>query len=756
MKFVALLVCACAGSLAAVAADADYPWRQTGFIPVAVGTPQETLLQYQVMFPDPAAWGGGPYPVVLDYSGYEPATTIFDGLDERFLAAGYAVAGVNMRGSHGSGGTFDYFEPLQGQDGADSVEWLAAQPWSTGRVAMAGKSWPGISQLYVAAARPQGLVAIAPGHVFGDLYRDVAYPGGIMNATFCSYWSLARNYEGYVSGLIQYSETQNQQVLVNQLGHLPNVLFNPLVKMLVNQFDQSMYHERSSWYFADQIQVPTFLVQAWQDEQVGGRAVDLVSRFNPGRPWRPLGTNGDHGEYYGPEVFPHILRFFSYYVKQEIPAGEQQMVLAPLILPNGKAHPTKKVWRLETFQDALARYQAEDRVVINFENGAHGDRNGNWSKTYASWPPPNQTPWKLNLFNDLTLRDQAYPQPGLGGLLGTVTPRSLGAVDYLYLPGVGVQARGGYGIDAPLVDVNAVPPGTWNDRPPAGTFAEFTSPALQSDKVLAGNASVDLYIASTALDTDFEVTLSEIRPDGQETFVQQGWLRASRRKLDPALTTPLRPYQTHQVLDVQALVPGLPTKVRIEIFPFAHTFRAGSRIRVAVTAPHLHPDLWGFAALPLPAMNTIFTSAQYPSSIVLPLLQGETAGAPLPPVGSLRNLPSRPAQATPAPTLVTPLLLPLPSAAYRDSWLAEVEELGSVAQGIVSEDVPLDLVDLSAWYDLWAAIADLPLGDVPAPGDVPAAVLPEWQAFVDQVQPSPAQSDAYFISLFDTWFAAQQ
>ena len=57
-------------------------------------------------------------------------------------------------------------------------------------------------------------------------------------------------------------------------------------------------------------------------------------------------------------------------------------------------------------------------------------------------------------------------------------------------------------------------------------------------------ASVDLWLRSTAPDTDLEVTLTELRPDGQERYVQSGWLRASHRKLDPAMTTKLRPWHT--------------------------------------------------------------------------------------------------------------------------------------------------------------------------------------------------------------------
>src|SRR5690606_40686389 len=87
----------------------------------------------------------------------------------------YAVMGVNMRGTGCSAGWFDYFEWRQALDGYDVVEIVARQPWADG-VGLVGKSYPGISQLFVAATQPPSLRAIVPGHVVGDFYRDVVYP----------------------------------------------------------------------------------------------------------------------------------------------------------------------------------------------------------------------------------------------------------------------------------------------------------------------------------------------------------------------------------------------------------------------------------------------------------------------------------------------------------------------------------------------------------------------------------------------------
>ena len=611
----------------------DLPRTSYGYIPVAQGTLDATELHYKVTLPDPATWGPGPYPTVVDYSGYRPGIYIYDGLDDRFLAAGYAVAGVNIRGTGCSGGKFDYFEPLQSRDGAEAIEYLAKQGWSNGRVGMVGKSYPGITQLFVASEKPPSLKAIVPGHVFGDLYRDVPFPGGIMNVTFAAGWSAGRltdqvgapsQYDD-TSWQAYYEKTGDAKCLRYQADHAPNPVFNPFVRALQpqNSWDNDLFHERSPFWWADKIDAPTMLVEAWQDEQVGSRATHLLERLDV--PWKFVATNGDHGEYYGEQVFPHILRFLAYELKQQVPAGEEktvtETVTVPQKLPNGKDHPTKKttttVTRPETFAEALARFRDEDDVRINWENGAAGGRRSAWSETYPTWPVVRpESAWKLQLGYDDTLApDTRYGPPA----------------EYTYAPEYGSQQRGGE-------EIAGEPPATWDDRPPEGPAVTFTTAPFQDDKVLLGSASLNMVVTSTAPDTDFEVTLSEVRPDGKEMFVQQGWLRASHRKLDPALSTELRPFQTHLVTDTMPLNPLEAATVRIEIFPFGHVFRTGSRLRVTVAAPHAQPDLWGFAAIPVPAQNRIF---MWPDSyIALPLVTGASAKAPLPSC-TLRNQPCR-------------------------------------------------------------------------------------------------------------------
>jgi predicted acyl esterase len=85
--------------------------------------------------------------------------------------------------------------------------------------------------------------------------------------------------------------------------------------------------------------------------------------------------------------------------------------------------------------------------------------------------------------------------------------------------------------------------------------------------------------------------------------------------------------------------------MRVEIFPFGHVFRAGTRLRITVEAPNVQPELWGFAGLPTPSVNSIATDPDHPSSVALPLvpLAAGTSFPPERPCGDLRNQPCRPA-----------------------------------------------------------------------------------------------------------------
>jgi hypothetical protein len=177
----------------------------------------------------------------------------------------------------------------------------------------------------------------------------------------------------------------------------------------------------------------------------------------------------------------------------------------------------------------------------------------------------------------------------------------------------------------------------------SGKGLGFTTPALQSNKVLVGPASVDLYLKSSAADTDLQATVSEVRPDGKETYIQTGWLRASKRKLDEARSTALDPFPTFLRQDASNLPSGAFTLVRVPIGSFSHAFRAGSKIRITITAPGGDRPIWHLQSISRGETNTLSLGGSKASSVNLPFISGAIipTGKTLPGATALRGQPSR-------------------------------------------------------------------------------------------------------------------
>ncbi|MGC2398523.1 MAG: CocE/NonD family hydrolase [Acidobacteriaceae bacterium] len=101
---------------------------------------------------------------------------------------GYAVVQADVRGMHKSEGQAGVLRPLDAQDYYDLIEWAAVQPWCTGRIGLMGVSYLAMSQWHVAALKPPHLRAIVPWEGVTDLYRELAFHGGIPETKFVPTW----------------------------------------------------------------------------------------------------------------------------------------------------------------------------------------------------------------------------------------------------------------------------------------------------------------------------------------------------------------------------------------------------------------------------------------------------------------------------------------------------------------------------------------------------------------------------------------
>src|SRR5262245_2880039 len=605
-----------------------------------------TSLAADVRLPGPAS--DGPYPTLVEYAGYGYANPAGaeSGISPLLTLLGYAVVDVNMRGTGCSGGAFDYFEPLQGLDGYDVVETVARQPWVLhNRVGMAGVSYGGISQLFVGATRPPHLAAITPLSVI-DNTATTLYPGGFLNTGFALQWAEDRVDDSKPASPTEgqgwaYKRIQEGDEICRANQKLHTAAADLIAKIHRNRFYRPrVANPLSPATFVSKIQVPTFMACQFEDEQTGGHCANLADRFTgTKRKWFTF-TNGLHIDSLDPETFNRWFDFLELYVAGRRPQLPPAVAAsAPLIYQTvmgipGVTLPPDPIQSQPTYEAALNTFQSQPRVRILFDNGAGGTPGApypGFERSFNRFPIPGTKArsWFFRANGLMT------PKPAKKGGKGSSTS---------FTWDKGARPPTDFaGTDTSTGDLwTAHPSYDWR-QPPPGTAASFVTPPLTRDSAIVGAGAVHAWVRASVPDVDLQVTISEVRPDGHETYVQSGYLRASARRLDPRKNTLLEPVLSLRREDRAKLPKGRFSKLIIPLYYQGHMYRAGSRIRVTVSAPVGDQPVWAFADT-VPRHNarvTIALSHKRPSRLILPLVPGVTAPTPLPPCPGLRGEPCR-------------------------------------------------------------------------------------------------------------------
>jgi uncharacterized protein len=605
-----------------------------------------------------------PYPTLIEYSGYGYANPAGpeNGIAVLANLMGFAVVDVNMRGTGCSGGAYDFFEPLQNLDGYDVIETIAHQPWVLDhKVGMLGISYGGISQLFTAQLQPPDLEAIAPLSVI-DSTATTLYPGGILNTGFAVPWAQERQQNAEPAGPESGQHWAYERIEEGDRTCEENQALHGEANDLMKKIDENATYNPpvadplDPVTFVKNIDVPTFMACQWEDEQTGGHCADLAQHFTgTRRKWFTF-TNGAHIDSLDPYTFDRLYDFLELYVAHQAPIVGQAVIraAAPVIYQEAMGLPKTDLVTLPpdpiqlqlTYQSALSAFEALPQIRVLFDNGAGTSPTG--AKT-----PGDPYPAFERSFSE-------FPIPG-------TTARSW----YLGPDGaLTEQPPGAEGVDSYTADANATPltdfgsntgaGGLWGNasqwewnwtQPQAGSAVSYVSAPLAADTTAIGGGAVHLWVKSSTPDVDFQATVSEVRPDGDETFVQDGWLRGSERKLATSAEnmfdqepTPLAPIPSFLASDVQPMPASEYVPVTIPLYFEGHAYRAGSRIRVTIAAPNGTQPVWSFSQTQpegATATESIAYSASMPSSLVLPILPGVNVPTGLPPCPSLRNEPCR-------------------------------------------------------------------------------------------------------------------
>jgi uncharacterized protein len=593
--------------------------------------------------------GNGPWPTLIEYSGYgyaDPAGPQ-NGIAVLANLMGFTVVDVNMRGTGCSGGAYDFFEPLQNLDGYDVIETIARQSWVLHhKVGMMGISYGGISQLFTAQTQPPSLAAISPLSVI-DNTQTTLYPGGILNTGFAVAWAQERVHDAMPASAAggqpwAYQRIQNgdQTCKANQALHGEAV--DLMSKIRANDhYDPAVADPLSPITFVNKVDVPVFMACQWTDEQTGGHCPDLAEHFTgTSHKWFTF-TNGTHVDSLDPATFSRWCDFLALYVAQQAPAQNCAALpaAAPAIYQEAMGIPgvtmaPDPLLAQPTYQSALAAFQQLPPIRVLFDSGAGGAQPGDphpaFEQSWPSFPIAGTTAKDWYFGPDGTMTDTPpRNKPGADAFTWDAAARPL--TDF-----TGDTAAGPGGL------WTATPNYNWTQSP-AGKAVSYVTAPLTATTAVVGAGAVHAWVRSSTANVDLQATVSEVRPDGKETFVQGGWLRANERKLDAAKSTPLEPVLSLRASDVAPMPANQYAELTIPLYYEGHVYRAGSRIRVTIAAPNGDQPIWSFGETDPSGTATVALarSKAMPSELLLPVVPGVNASSALPPCPGLRGEPCR-------------------------------------------------------------------------------------------------------------------
>jgi hypothetical protein len=504
---------------------------------------------------------------------------------ENLIKHGYAVLVVERPGTGASFGVMNASFKVGAEEVNEILNWAAAQKWCNGKIGMYGDSFQAMIQFAAAAAGNPRLKAIFPASSGFDTYSSVTFPGGVLNKTFASFFSWSTSLLERVptsvdsdkdgSLLAQARKERGGSTLAKQ----SEVWFRKFPFRDSVTPDGNRIWEGSANLYPllgriNQAGVPVYMTTGWYDLFSG--ADDMFFWYaNLTVPKRLLVRPADHSEVeknqfdldFGAEVH----RWFDYWLK----GIDNGIMKEPPIYYYVMGASNKGAWRTSD-QWPLAM---QKMTLFYFGEGKTG--------TVAS-------------VNDGFLRPESPVHKD-----GT----DAYTVDYSTTSG---KYSRWYAVNWPrnYPDMQA------NDR----KALTYTTPPLEKDVEVTGHPEVHLWLTTDSSDLDAFVYLEEVDASGNSTYITEGTLRASHRKLSRAPYNNLGlPFHSHYQSDLEPIPAGQPVELVFRLLSTSHRFAKGSRIRIAVAfadADNYETPLID----PAPKLR-VLRDKDHPSFVELPVVQ---------------------------------------------------------------------------------------------------------------------------------------
>jgi uncharacterized protein len=528
----------------------------------------------------------GRFPVLLERTPYNKDGGTQFGL--KAASGGYVVIFQDTRGRFTSEGEWYPFKH-ESQDGYDAVEWAAGLPYSNGKVGMFGASYVGATQMLAAIAEPPHLAGIFPVVTASNYHDGWTYQGGAFEQWFSQSWT-----SGLAQDTLQHRVKKSSQAL-QWVWKLPLTAY-PLFDVgnsegLATYFVDWLKHPSYDSYWKEwsieenysKIKVPAYHVGGWYDIFMGGTVRNYVGIKSTGGndsarrgqrlllgPWYHGPFDGKSGEIdFGAEAkgdTNELMLHWYDFVLKGIPNGTEREKPVKIFVMG------KNSWREE-----------------------------------ENWPLARAHSSKYYLHSS----GEAQSLKG-DGALNTSEPKNEAPDTFVYNPAEPVPTRGG-GL---CCDNEHLASGVFDQRPveARSDVLVFSTPAFKEDFEVTGPVSVELYVGSSAIDTDFTAKLVDVWPNGFAQNLTDGILRARYRN------SPSKP---------EYMNPGEVYKLIIDLWATSNVFLAGHQLRLEISSsnfPRFDRNLNtgedpGQATRPVSAENTIYHDREHPSALVLPVVK---------------------------------------------------------------------------------------------------------------------------------------
>ena len=426
----------------------------------------------------------GPVPVMLVRTPYDKTAAPWNYFN--FVRRGYALAVQDVRGRSASEGDFlpCYHEV---EDGDDTLNWIAGQEWSNGRVGMIGGSYLGYVQWCAAASGNPHLQALVSMVTAGSAFADIPRRGGCFESGMMAWAFAVSNHQMDAARMVR--DDWDDVLQIRPLESMAREAIGEDIHFLNTWFehpDNDELWQMSDWQARSKgARIPALIFSGWFDDDGMGttQALELVHDWPAAQRKAVLG--------------PWIHSFNSRYDIHGVPMG----------------------LRAIRYDVDLLYFQWVDHFLRDVENGVEKGApveyftigEDKW-KTAENWPVAAARPQTLYLDGEAGAAVENH------GLLALSVPGADAADTYRYDP------------DDPAV--NIIDMSENEIEVPEDYAAEelrpdvlcYTTPPLAADAVITGDCSVELFISSDAEDTDFIVRVTEATPDGKSIKLADGVL----------------------------------------------------------------------------------------------------------------------------------------------------------------------------------------------------------------------------------------